>query len=259
MPPGDRELDAAYDDRAPSAVGAHLVDVGERDQQGPVDPPEPGRAPLLLQRRERDPHQVGLAAVGVEAGVVALRLHVRDVAAVDEPGHAGPLDRDLGVVGRRAAVAAGHDPAHRLGEPLGPHRLEHVVDRVQVERVDGVLFVGGHEHHRRRLLEPAEHLRELQAAQPGHLHVEEHRVDVGLPQRAQAVGRGAAGDDLADPVVGAEQEAELVERRLLVVDDQHPQPSGVPCRHPALTPGANLGTRTTTLVPAPRAVSTTRP
>ena len=51
--------------------------------------------------------------------------------------------------------------------------------------------------------------------------------------------------------------AELVERRLLVVDQQHPEPR--PWGGHTLTPGANFGTRTITLVPAPGAVSTTRP
>ena len=62
---------------------------------------------------------------------------------------------------------------------------------------------------------------------------------------------------LADPRVAAEQEGELVERRPLVVDDEHPERRAA-VGH-ACTPGANFGTRTVTLVPAPGAVSTTRP
>ena len=129
---------------------------------------------------------------------------------------------------------------------------------MEVERLDRVLLVRGHEDDRRWLLEPAEHLGELQAAEPGHLDVEEDRVDVGLAEDPQALGRGDRGDDLGDPLVGGEQEAELVERGLLVVDQQHPE-TGRPAGHWTLTPGANFGTRTITLVPAPGAVSTTRP
>ncbi len=61
---------------------------------------------------------------------------------------------------------------------------------------------------------------------------------------------------LADPRVLLEQEGELVEGGALVVDDEDSETGGV--GH-AWTPGANFGTRTITLVPAPGAVSTTRP
>ena len=81
-------------------------------------------------------------------------------------------------------------PTYRLGEPFGAHRLEHVVDRVQLEGVDGVLLVRGHEDDRRWLLEPAEHLGQLQAAEPRHLDVEEDRVDVGLAEYPQPLGGG---------------------------------------------------------------------
>ena len=120
-----------------------------------------------------------------------------------------------------------------------------------------MLLVRRDEHDRRRFLEAAEHLGELQAAESGHLDVEEDRVDIALAEDPQALRRGDRGDDLADPFVGGEQVAELVERRLLVVDQQHAEPR--PWGGHTLTPGANFGTRTITLVPAPGAVSTTRP
>src|SRR3546814_9788115 len=41
-----------HPDRAATALHAHLADVGQRNQQRAVDPDEPGRAPLLLQRSE---------------------------------------------------------------------------------------------------------------------------------------------------------------------------------------------------------------
>ena len=64
---------------------------------------------------------------------------------------------------------------------------------------------------------------------------------------------------LADPRVALEQEGELVERRPLVVDDDPEQPHRSSRRAHGVHPGANLGTRTLTFVPAPGAVSTTRP
>ena len=105
--------------------------------------------------------------------------------------------------------------------------------------------------------EPAQHLGELEPGQAGHLDVEEDHVDSALVQQPQPVGRGVAGEHLADPVVLLEQEADLVESGALVVDDQRTQ--GADRGAHACTPGANFGTRTTTLVPAPGAVSTTSP
>ncbi len=60
----------------------------------------------------------------------------------------------------------------------------------------------------------------------------------------------AAGTTDSTARVAAEQERQLVEGRPLVVDEQHPH---------ACTPGAYFGTRSVTFVPAPGAVSTTRP
>ena len=49
---------------------------------------------------------------------------------------------------RLAAVDLAHDAAHGLVEPLVAHRLEHVVDDVELEGVDGMLLVGGDEDDR---------------------------------------------------------------------------------------------------------------
>ena len=55
-----------------------------------------------------------------------------------------------------------------------------------------------------------------------------------------------------------QQRAQLVQRRGHVVDGQHPQPR---CArgHDATTPGWKRGSRSSTRVPAPAAVSMTRP
>ena len=181
---------------------------------------KPAVGPPLLQRGQRDADQVG-AVGGVQPGVVALRLDVGDVGAVDEPGDAAELDRDLlVVVGRPARPAPAVDhPAHRLGEPLGAHRLEDVVDGPQVEGLDGVLLVGGDEHDRRRRAKRASTWAS-RAREPGHLDVEEDRVDVGSCSTRSASVAESLVQHLADPRVAAEQVGELVERRRLVVDDE---------------------------------------
>ena len=136
--------------RAPAGVDAHLVDVRQRDQQRAVDAHEAGVAPVLLEGGQRGADQVA-AVGGVQPRVVALRLGVEHLAARDEPGHAAELDRD-GVLVAAAPGAADRldDPADRLGQPVVAHRLEHVVDGVELEGVDGVLVVRGDEHDRRR-------------------------------------------------------------------------------------------------------------
>src|SRR5690606_2372910 len=126
----------------------------------------------------------------------------------------------------------------------------------QLEGVHGIRVVGGDEHDRWWGPEPGQHLRELEPGQPRHLDVEEDAVDLLVAQDTQRVGRGVAGQDVADAGVLPQQELQVVEGGPLVVDDEHPELTGAV--H-TLTPGANLGTRMMTLVPAPGAVSMTRP
>ena len=84
-------------------------------------------------------------------------------------------------------------------------------------------------------------------------------------QHPQRLGAESLVTHLADPGVAAEQERQLVEGGPLVVDHEDLQRahgrrvaerSGA---HGCSHPGANFGTRTITLVPAPGAVSTTSP
>ena len=162
-----------------------------------------------------------------------------------------------------------HDTPHRLGQPLVAHRLEHVVDDVELEGVDGVPLVRGDEDDRRLRREAGEHPGEVEAAEARHLHVHEDRVELLLVDDPQGRLPGGRGDDLPHRGVSLEHPDELVERGSLVVDGQHAQGAGqrLPVgRHTgsgwaahARTPGWNFGRRTVTLVPAPWAVSMTRP
>ena len=190
---------------------------------------------------------------GVQPGVVTVRLDVAHLAAGHEPGHAAELDRDvLLVLVLHRGRGGDHQSPDRLGEPVVTDRLEDVVDGVELERLHRVLVVRGDEHDRRRGAEPGQHPGELETGQAGHPDVDEHRVDVLLLEHPQRLGRRVRGGDRADARVPSEQERELVEGGALVVDDEDVE--GHVC-----TPGAYFGTRTVTLVPAPGAVSTTRP
>ena len=53
-----------------------------------------------------------------------------------------------------AKVRIGHFAEAQILEALVLDWLEHVVDGMHLESIHGVLVVGGHEHHRRRLWPP---------------------------------------------------------------------------------------------------------
>ena len=155
-------------------------------------------------------------------------------------------------------------PSHRLVQAVLPDRLEQVVKRADVEGRYRFVVMGRHEHDGGTVREVREHTGEFNAGQPGHVDVEEDRVDVSAVEFAQC-RRGVTGSKYrADIAVPLEKIGQFVQCGRLVVDRQHrqrlahdaPNPNTPP---PARTPERNLGTRIATFVPAPIAVSTTRP
>ena len=191
----------------------------------------------------------------MEPGVVAVRLDVGHVGALDEAGHPAALHRDLlGPGGSRAAVAALDHPAHGLGQPLLADGLEQVVDRVQVEGVDGVGLERGDEDDRRRVPGTAcEHRASSSPDRPG-IRMSMKTPSTSRRAAAERLGRRSARDDLADAVVLAEQVLQLASAGR----SSSTASTGSGPLH-ACTPGWYFGTRTVILVPAPGAVSTTRP
>ena len=249
--------------RAAAAVHADLVDVGERRPAASGGCGRSRRRPTPPPARSAGSARRWRAVGGVQPRVVALRLDVGDLGAADEPGHAAALDRrSARPRPAPAAVAALDHPAYRLGQPLGAHRLEHVVDGVQLEGVDRVLARG---RSRRR---PAAGSGTGRSTWASSRPVEARASGCrGRPRRprARCSIRSASvaesrGEHLADPVVAAR--AGRPARRARAARRRRPGP-----RRPRLVVGAVMraprartsGTRTMTLVPAPGAVSTTRP
>ncbi len=223
-----------------------------------MDTQEPRGGPPCLEFGQGDPHEVARTVVlGVQARVVTLRLHPANVAASDEPHGRTDRHRQHLVLPARGGVLLDH-PVHRAAQPLPPDRLEEVVGRTQLERLDRAGLVGGDEDDRRWLREGEERAGELGAAEARHVDVEEcdpHRTGGELPQGVGAVARR---EDLADARVGTQQVHELIEGRLLVIGDEDvdhaaPQSSSGSWR------GCDFGTRMRTRVPAPALVSTTSP
>ena len=115
-----------------------------------------------------------------------------------------------------------HPPAGAfdgLFEPGRLHRLQQVVHRVHLERLDGVAVERGDEHDVRRAAVLDQPVRHFEAVEPGHLDVEKHhfgREALDDADRFQAVAR------LRDHLHAAhllEHVAQLFARQLLVVHD----------------------------------------
>ena len=98
--------------------------------------------------------------------------------------------------------------------------LDEVVGRLDLERLDGVLGVRGHEDDRRRTLEVRERLGELHAREPWHVDVEEDDVVGDRADELQRLGGVARLAHDLDAAGLTEQEAQLASRRCLVVDDE---------------------------------------
>src|SRR5690606_24003852 len=218
-----RQDRVADDDAVPPGVEPDLVDMRAGDEVAAMNAHETRVRPAFLEGAQRHAQQVA-AVAGVQARVVTLSADVADLAAPDEPGDAAELHRDrlvFGTGGGWPRLGHGLDgPAYRLEQSLATVRLHDVVDRVQVERGDGVVVVGRDEHDCRSAPELRQNTREVESGQPRHPDVEEHGVDVLALQQAQGRGSVARGEHLADPVVLLEQERELGQRRWLVVNRQ---------------------------------------
>ena len=184
-----------------------------------------------------------LSAADVQPGVVALRLDPADVAAADEPGHAAELDGHLLVVARAVRPVAARDHApHGLGEPFLAHRLEHVVDARRARRRRPRA-----RRARSRTRPAAATLKLAQHAGPAR-GPDSPGIRMSRKTASTSVSRSSRSASVAesqvrtraDPVVAAEQELQLVERRLLVVD--HEQAQGIQAVMSAQwTPGAYFG------------------
>ena len=169
--------------------------------------------------------------------VFQLRLEVEDVGYRHQ--------QDAPALGHgEVAAGLGRQPGQRLarrrrgtarllqgcGQPLRPHGLDQVVDRIQLERLHGILVVGRREHHRRRMRRAGQMARQLDAVHLRHADVHQRHVGgrVGQAlQRLDAMGRFA--DDDVGQFGGnvGQQRLHARPRRRLVVDDEDSQRIGI--------------------------------
>ncbi len=197
-----------------------------------MDAHETLRVELRLEPLQRLLLEV-LAAAAVQRNVVILSFDVVDLVRLDHVDvrafadqHA--LDRLLRPHGidelghgrdDRAQRQAAPHAIDRTPDPLLADRLQQVVDRVDFEGSHRMLVVGSLEDDYDIGTDQLEY---LEAVQLGHLDVEEHEIGPGLCNlldRVEAVA--ALCDDLHSR--RAEQLAQQIARRRLVVDDHDPQ------------------------------------
>src|SRR5262245_41719410 len=108
------------------------------------------------------------------------------------------------------------DTVERAVQPGRLDRLQKVVDRVHLECLHGVLVVRSREDHARTGGQP---LHDLEAAQPGHVDIEEQHVGAGRCHLLEpTLGVGLSAHDL-DTARRLENPRETLERQRLVVNE----------------------------------------
>lgn len=186
--------------------GRHGIAVGqgadrtyrdEVDQRRPVNPGEARSGQLLLERRQGAADQMVL--FGVNHHVGAGRLDPPDLGQGNDAGGSGGLQEEAPPPRPRSDARCRRTGASDVVRPPEPHRLsgaiesfvkalvrerlENVVDRPDLEGLDGVLLVGGDDDEHRRVPAqlPIDARDDLEAAHPRHADVEKDDVRPQLP------------------------------------------------------------------------------
>src|SRR5215471_16860183 len=189
---------------------------------------EPRRLQPRLQRVHRLPQETGLTT-GVQTNVVLGGFDPVHLLYGDEASPAAAADHETRR--RRSSFDQVHQrwlwrgfgTSKSASKPLVGERLQEVIERIDLERLDGELIVGGDKDHARRFL-GAEGAKHFEAIHLGHLNIE----------KDQAWGLGADGGDgrqairaLADNFdfrVGGQQANQPATAYPFVVDDEYRQP-----------------------------------
>src|SRR5215207_2405067 len=270
---------AEHDDVFAAGVLVQLFDAVEVDDGGAVRAPEGLRVEPLFQFLHAQAQQV-CAAPDVELDVVVVGLDPFHVGRVDEDDAATYLDHEARqvaalfarsdggrrlVLGARApaqegAEALGQSPRlaqldlrlgarERLPEPLVGERLQEVVERVHLERLERVGVVGGDEDDGRDALQldPREH---AEAVHAGHLDVEEEEVGRPALDALDGLRAAAALAGHLDVRVFGQQVPDRAAGQRLVVHDERPQPLRLGA-HAAAPRPSRKGTTNEAVTPLP--------
>ncbi|CAM5254004.1 hypothetical protein SGLAM104S_02885 [Streptomyces glaucescens] len=135
-----------------------------------------------------------------------------------------------GDAGGGAAQVGG--ASYGFGEAFLADGFEDVVDRLEVEGLDGEVLVGGDEDDQRGAGEAGEQPGQVESVEAGHLDVEEDHVDrlgtvgaglQGAVDPPQRLGRVAGALGAADAGVGVQEVEEFLQGGAFVVDGQGAQ------------------------------------
>ena len=180
-------------------------------------------AELFLQRLQWFLDQV-LAAGMVHDHVFFLGLQVVHLLDRDHPQAAAQASTQLGAPGAFLLRARSMIGAYALQcgrQPLRSHRLDQVVQRGSLERGQGVLVIGGAEHHRRRRNQSGQPPRGLQPVQAGHGDIQQHGMRM---QRCAGIEHllaiASLGHHLHPGLVGKQHSQALARQRLVIGDHQ---------------------------------------
>ena len=135
----------------------------------------------LLELREGDRGEIPVG-VGLQVGVVVARHDEADGIDRDENLLAALFDRDtLGLARLHVQRDVFRRALDGLAQTIGLDGFDQIIHSIDLESLERVLAVGGHEHDRGRVFQALQGLGELQAGHARHAHVEEKHVDgVGL-------------------------------------------------------------------------------
>jgi hypothetical protein len=235
MPRRRRSSRVVHDqDERALVVRYEFPDVVQVDEVRAMGPEEVAGEPSL-QIRQREVHQHPVGGE-LEVAVPPGGAGVDDVALVDEHRavvqlHGDAPDRSAGwrlgagrVVVRWLVLVAVQRAVQGASQTGGVERLHQVVGSTDVEGVHGVVGVGGREDDRRGPVVGPQGRRHVEARAPGHADVEQHDVVVeGCEQDHGLVGVAGLTDHLHVGEV-PQEEAQLLPRGRLVVDDQAARP-----------------------------------
>src|SRR5436190_22690765 len=161
--------------------------------RGAMDTHKTRGAELRFEPIHGLPREVDVAAC-VDADVIALRLQPFDTRHLQQHRMRAGFHYQMGLrtddaqesVDALAAIIrlrtfdALADARHSVLKAPLAERLEQVVQRALFKGLHSVLIVRGNEHHDRPLAR-VQRLQHFEAVHPGHLHVQEHKLRLELP------------------------------------------------------------------------------
>src|SRR5262249_30450726 len=199
-------------------------------------------------------------------GRFACRLGDRDLAQLPEPAALAFADEDpmalrkrgtllrgswrlrggagtVRIASRRGRLRPRQQARHRARQALGLDGLDQVVERIDLEGAQRVLVIGRREDNKGHGIEGGE---QVESRLAWHLHVEEQKLWLEVLERSAGLEGVRGLSDHLDLGMPAQETAELVASKALVVHDQRLHGVRGPVAGPAAAGGATWAEGMTT-------------